>query len=86
MYKKNNSPSWLKFNLLLETVTLEDKIGHLFIVNIEFDLENADERKYLYNEFFPPIIEKNTKIDVNTRSLFQLFELFAETDKEKAKS
>ena len=83
--KENNSPSWLKFNLLLETVTLEDKIGHLFIVDIEFDLENADERKYLYNEIFPPIIEKNTKIDVNDRSLFQLLELFAETDKEKAK-
>ena len=83
--KDNNSPSWLKFNLLLETVTLEDKIDHLFIVDIEFDLENADERKYLYNEIFPPIIEKNTKIDVNDRSLFQLLELFAETDKEKAK-
>ena len=84
--KENNSPSWLKFNLLLETVTLEDKIGHLFIVDIEFDLENADERKYLYNEIFPPIIEKNTKIDVNDRSISQLLELFAETDKEKAKS
>ena len=83
--KENNSPSWLKFNLLLETVTLEDKIGHLFIVDIEFDVKNADERKYLYNEIFPPIIEKKTKIDVNERSLFQLLELFAETDKEKAK-
>ena len=84
--KENNSPSWLKFNLLLETVTLEDKIGHLFIVDIEFDSENADERKYLYNEIFAPIIEKQTKIDVNDRSLFQLLELFSETEKEKAKS
>ena len=84
--KENNSPSWLKFNLLLETVTLEDKIGHLFIVDIEFDLENADERKYLYNEIFPPIIEKQKKIDVNDRSLFQLLELFAQTDDEKSKS
>ena len=84
--KENNSPSWLKFNLLLETVTLEDKIGHLFIVDIEFDVENADERKYLYNEIFPPIIEKQTKIDVNDRSLFQLLELFAQTEDEKAKS
>ena len=84
--KENNSPSWLKFNLLLETVTLEDKIGHLFIVDIEFDVENADERKYLYNEFFPPIIEKQTKIDVNDRSHFQLLELFAQTEDEKSKS
>ena len=83
--KEKNSPSWLKFNLLLETVTLEDKIGHLFIVDIEFDVENADERKYLYNEIFPPIIEKQTKIDVNDRSLFQPLELFAQTEDEKQK-
>ena len=43
--KENNSPSWLKFNLLLETADLEDKIGHLFVVDVEFDIENADERK-----------------------------------------
>ena len=84
--KENNSPSWLTFNLLLETVTLEDKIGHLFIVDIKFDSENADERKYLYNEIFPPIIEKKTKIDVNDRSLFQLLELFTQTEKGKPKS
>ena len=84
--KENNSPSWLTFNLLLETVTLEDKIGHLFIVDIKFDTENADERKYLYNEIFPPIIEKKTKIDVNERSLFQLLELFTQAEKGKPKS
>ena len=58
--KENNSPSWLKFNLLLETVK-EDEIGHLFIVDIKFDFENADERKLMYNEIFPPIIEKKNK-------------------------
>ena len=35
--KENNSPSLLEFNLLLENVSLEDPIGHLFIVDIEFD-------------------------------------------------
>ena len=35
--KENNSPSLLKFNLLLEKVSLEDPIGHLFVVDIEFD-------------------------------------------------
>ena len=84
--KQNNSPSWVKFNVLLETVTLDDEIGHLFIVDIKFDIENATEREYLYNEIFPPIIEKKTKIDVNDRSLFQLLELFAKTEKGKPKS
>ena len=35
--KEHSSPSWLKFNMLLETVSLEDPIGHLFVVDIEFD-------------------------------------------------
>ena len=35
--KQNNSPSWLEFNLLLEKVSLDDPIGHLFVVDIEFD-------------------------------------------------
>ena len=56
--KQNNSPSWLEFNLLLEKVSLEDPIGHLFIVDIEFDEQNATEKQYMYNEIFPPIIEK----------------------------
>ena len=84
--KENNSPSWLKFNLLLETVTLEDKIGHLFIVDIEFDVENADERKYFYNEIFPPIIEKEKIIDANERSLFQLLELYTKNEEGKPKN
>ena len=84
--RENNSPSWIAFNTLLETVSLDDEIGHLFIVDIKFNYENVTEREYLYNEIFPPIIEKKTKIDVNDRSLFQLLELFSKTDKGNAKS
>ena len=31
--KEHPVPSWFKFNLLLETVDLRDKIGHLFVVD-----------------------------------------------------
>ena len=41
--KEHPSPSWLEFNLLLETVDLDDKTGHLFVVNIEFDENEASE-------------------------------------------
>ena len=34
--KEHPTPSWLKFNLLLKTADLDDKIGHLFVVDIEF--------------------------------------------------
>ena len=35
--KEHPSLSWLKFSMLFETVSLEDVIGHLFVVDIEFD-------------------------------------------------
>ena len=48
--KENNSPTWLEFNLLLEKVSLEDPISHLFVVDIEFDEKNATRKQYMYNE------------------------------------
>ena len=32
----------------------------------------------MYNEIFPPIIQKNATIEPNERSIFQLLELYAE--------
>ena len=55
---KEHSPSWLEFNLLLETVSLDEKIGHLFVVDMEFDEQNATKKHFMYNEIFLPIIEK----------------------------
>ena len=37
--------SWTTFNLLLESLNLEDKIGHLYIVDIKFGYENATEKQ-----------------------------------------
>ena len=84
--KQNNSRPWLKFNLLLEKVSFEDPIGHLFIVDIEFDVKNATEKQLIYNEIFPPIIEKEKILDVNERSLYQLLELFEKTSEGKPKT
>ena len=56
--KENEPPSWLDFNILLETVALDDPIGHLFIVDIYFGEKIATEKQWLYNEIFPPIIKK----------------------------
>ena len=58
--KDNSDLSWKTFNLLLESVSLEDRIGHLYIVDIEFDTKNASEKILAYNEIYPPII-KNEK-------------------------
>ena len=84
--KENNSPTWLEFNLLLENVSLEDPIGHLFVVDIEFDEKNATRKQYMYNEIFPPIIERQKILDANERSLFQILDLFDKTNHGKPKS
>ena len=84
--KQNNSPSWLESNLLLEKVSLEDPIGHLFVVDIEFDEKNATKKQYMYHEIFPPIIEKQKILDANEGSLYQLLELLDKTNDDKPKS
>ena len=61
---------------MLESVSFEGTIGHLCIVDIEFDFKNAAEREFVYNRIYPPIIEKQRIIDLCERSVFQLLEQF----------
>ena len=44
---------------LLQSVTLEDKLGHLFTVDIEF--ADVNPKTLLFNEIYLPIFEKNKK-------------------------
>ena len=52
------------------------KDDNLYIVDIKFDMKNATEREYAYNEIYPPVIEKHKTIDPCERSVFQLLEQF----------
>ena len=79
--KENKDVSWNTFNKLLETVSLEDDIGHLYIVDIEFDKENATEKTYAYNEIYPPIIEKQKQLILLKVSTFQLLEQFVKDER-----
>ena len=74
--KDNSNISCETFNFLLQTVSFEDAIGHLYIVDIEFDIKNATEKEYAYNRIYPPIIEKQKAIYPCERSVFQLLEQF----------
>ena len=75
---KEKDPSWTEYNILFEKVSLNDKKGHIFVVDIEFDHEHATDRQIMYNEILPPFIEKNTKIEGNKKSVYQLLELYSE--------
>ena len=66
---------------MLESVSFEDTIGHLYIVDIQFDFKNATEKEFAYNEIYPPIIEKQRIIDPCERSVFQLLEQFVRGEK-----
>ena len=72
--KLNPDISWRTFNILLESVDLDDPIGHLYIVGIEFDQTKVTPRQITYNEIYLPIIEKQKIIDVSERSTYQLLE------------
>ena len=76
---KEKRPDSVECHLLLEKATLDDKIGHLSIVDIDFDYENVDAKQIMYNEIYPPVIDKQKKIGANKRSIFQLCELNSET-------
>ena len=84
--KREPDPTWRTFNLLMESVDLEDPIDHLFIVDIEFDYEQATSRQRVYNEIFPPIIEKQKIIAVCERSVYQLLEQYTENNSGQPKS
>ena len=70
-----------RFNFLLETVSFEDNIGHLYIVDIEFDYKNATEKEFAYNEIYAPIIEKQKLIDPCKRSVLEMLEQFVRSHK-----
>ena len=61
--KENTNFSWVDFNIFIESVHLTDKIGYLIVADIFFDGKTANEKQLLYNETFPPVIEKQTILE-----------------------
>ena len=68
--KKKKVLSINEHNELLKNVTLEDKVGHLFTVDIEF--ADINEKTLLFNEIYLPIFAKNKKISPHERSTCQI--------------
>ena len=63
LLKQCSDISLRTFNLFLEKVSLNDQIGHFCVVKIEFDHTKATKRQIVYNEIYPPIIEKQKIVD-----------------------
>ena len=65
----------------LKSVTLDDPIGHIFKIDIEFS--DINPRTLLFNEIYPPIFEKNKKISPHERSNGQIM---SRAQKKRAKT
>ena len=76
--KDNLDISFATLNKLINTVSLTDTVGHLYVVDIEFNHEKATLRQLYYNDIYPPIIEKQTTIDPKERGIYQLLDNFRE--------
>ena len=60
--KEKEIPDLRKFNFILKNLSVDNKIGHLFVVDIIFDEKNADEKKLIFSETYTPIFEKKKLI------------------------
>ena len=68
--RKPTVPSFEELEQLLKSVTLEDKTGYIFTVDIEFS--DINPKTVLFNEIFPPVFEKNKKIPPHLWSCSQI--------------
>ena len=76
--KKEPQPTWRSFNTQLERVGLNDPVGHLFVIDINFDYEKATPRQRIYNEIYPSIIEKQKLKDLCISSCNNTLEVVTE--------
>lgn len=56
--KEKEVPCLQKFNLILENLSYEDKIGHLFIVDMKLNEKLADGKVLLSKEIYTLFFEK----------------------------
>ena len=52
--KLKKIPSLKEFDLIIQGILDEDKIGHLFVIDIEFSEKNTDEKQLFFNKIYTP--------------------------------
>ena len=59
--KNDCPPAVTEFNKIINEISHEDSVGRLFIVDIKFN--DINPKTLLFNELYPPIFEKNKKME-----------------------
>ena len=73
-------PTLREFNIILNNISHEDKINHIFLVDIT--LYGMNEKTILFNELYTPLFEKQKLIKPYDRFVFQLLSVMSR-DEEK---
>ena len=72
--KEPQTPNIRELCLLLSGLSHLDSIGHLFVVDLEFNVERATEKELFFNEIYTPLFEKKKVLPARDRSVFQFFD------------
>ena len=56
--KSKKIPSMREFDLIIQGISDEEKIGHLFVVDIKFDTKNASKNNYFSAKFIHQFLRK----------------------------
>ena len=81
---RDQPPTLAEFNKIINEVSQEDSIGHLFIVDSKFN--DINPKTLLFNKLYP-IFEKNKKMEPYERSTLQILSIMVRDEgKEKINS
>ena len=75
---KMKTLSMLEFNRILDHLSHEDSICHLFIVDIKF--HNRNPNMMLFNEIYPPIFQKNKTVRAHETSTVHLISVLSRNE------
>ena len=78
--EKKKTHNFEELEQLLKSVTLEDKIRHIFTVDIEFS--DINPKTLLFHEIYLPIFEKNKKTPPH---LWSCSQIMSKSQKKKGK-
>ena len=76
--RNKNVPSMTEFNKILDKISNDDNIWHLFKVDTKF--HNLNSITLLVNEIYLPIFEKNKKMEPYERSTLQLMSIMVRNE------
>ena len=67
--KKENPPTLVEFSRILDSLSHNNDIDHLFIIDIK--LHNVNPKTLLFNELYPSVFEKDKKWSFLNNLLFK---------------